>query len=177
MEFNMVNFPQPLPLRIVPYSLIFSTCLACGDTGLCDPVLVTVILSSPEATYWLHLLLMLDFSSLDLILLRRKINLGRGNREWWEQGSKFYMMWLGRASLRKWDLFKDLQRARECEPIWRTSVPSRENSKCKGPFGGSMADISEGLWGICVAEMEWPRQRAIGGQGQRGEEGRRQHTE
>lgn len=69
----MVNFPQSLPLPIVPRSFTLSTCLACGGTDLCDPVLVTVIMSSqkPLASPFAYALFFL------LILLRRKINLGR----------------------------------------------------------------------------------------------------
>lgn len=60
------TWPPPFTLGTYP---------AGGGTGICDPGLVTLVTSSPEATC-LYLLLVLHFSSLYPGLLRRKMRKG-----------------------------------------------------------------------------------------------------
>lgn len=95
----MVNLPQSpaVPLSHVwPPPFTLGTYPACGGTGICDPGLVTAVMSSPEAAC-LYLLLVLHFSSLYPGLLRRKMRegeyrvLGIG-----AEGLTWYTVWLGR---------------------------------------------------------------------------------
>lgn len=119
-------------------------------------------------SYLLYLLLVLYFSPYTLDFSEGKW--GKENMESWEQGLKFYIMWLGRSHW-EGDICLKTCRGREREPICRECALSRGYSKCKGPLVGAWLacwrSSRVSVWLECSEQVSHRRTRSerLGGEG------------